>query len=383
MYLAQKQKSGLYRARVKIGVKPDGSDHYKYISGKTQKELESERSRVIAYYLDGKITPDDCPFGVCARKWFEKLEQAALRNEKSASTLESYRTALNKDILPVFGNRNMRAIRAEDLQDFLDKFSGMSSTKIVYVCAALNGILNAACAAEIIRKNPFNNVKKPSAKAAAEKRALTLEERERVIAVSKEHQFGAYLACMYYIGARPGEIRGLQWGDFDFERGLVHIQRDIDYKQKGENKVGALKNAKSNRYVPIPSDLKNILLSLQKEADRFLFEGQRSGNYIAKTTAERMWIELMRACDMVKELPEGANKYCDSDIRSKYKAIINPHSMRHNYVTMCWENGVDVYTASKLVGHKSIKTTMDIYTHLSEQQMSKAIKDVENMFSKK
>jgi site-specific recombinase XerD len=57
--------------------------------------------------------------------------------------------------------------------------------------------------------------------------------------------------------------------------------------------------------------------------------------------------------------------------------------MRHNYVTMCWESGIDVYTASKLVGHKSIKTTMDIYTHLSERQMEKAIQDVANMFGRR
>lgn len=54
--------------------------------------------------------------------------------------------------------------------------------------------------------------------------------------------------------------------------------------------------------------------------------------------------------------------------------------MRHNYVTMYWKKGIDVYTASKLVGHKSIKTTMDIYTHLSDKQMDKAIIEVESMF---
>lgn len=378
--MPKKQKSGLYRARIKIGVKPDGSDLYKYISGKTQKELEDERRRVLAYFVDGEQRPEDCQFGICAQKWFEKLQQATVNEQRSISTLESYRTALNKDILPVFGSRNMRAIRAAELQDFVDQYAGMSRTKITYISAALGGVFNFACTSGLLDKNPIDHIEKPSAKAVAEKRALTSDERARIIAVSHTHEYGAYLACMFYLGARPGEVRGLQWGDFDWERGLVHIQRDIDYKKAGEDKVGKLKNAKSNRYVPIPSDLKFILAPLRAASQRFLFEGIRSGDCIAKTSAERMWVDLMLACNMVVKLPDGANGYRESDIRSKYKPIITPHTMRHNYVTMCWEKGIDVYTASKLVGHKSIKTTMDIYTHLSDKQMDKAINDVENMF---
>ena len=188
---------------------------------------------------------------------------------------------------------------------------------------------------------------------------------------------------MYYLGARPGEVRGLQWGDFDWKRKLVHIRRDIDFKKKGENKVGTLKNSKSNRFVPVPDDLAEILLPLRREDDSFLFEGERSGGHLAKSTADRLWIELMAECGMAVPLPAGANGYRASDIRSQYKPIVTPHCMRHNYVTMCWESGIDVYTASKLVGHKSIKTTMDIYTHLSERQMDKAIQDVANMFGKR
>lgn len=378
--MAKKQKSGLYRTKVKIGVNPDGSGMIKWISGRTKSELEAERRRVVEYFIEGKRTASDRQFGALAQQWFAALEKVVARNEKSDATLESYRTALNRDILPVFGDRNIRAIQARDLQDYVDKYAGKSQTKITYITATLNGVLKLACTERIIQRNPFEDVEKPAAKEAAEKRALTEEEREQVIRVSKEHPKGAYIACMYYLGARPGEIRGLQWGDFDWKRGLVHIQRDIDYKKKGENKVGALKNAKSNRWVPVPKDLKEILLPLKGEYDSFVFVGERNGNHLAKSTADRLWIELMKECGMVTALPTGANGYRESDIRSKYKAIITPHCMRHNYVTMCWEKGVDVYTASKLVGHKSIKTTMDIYTHLSEQQMEKAIKDVAAMF---
>lgn len=45
----------------------------------------------------------------------------------------------------------------------------------------------------------------------------------------QNHEHGLFLAVLYYLGLRRGEALGLQWGDFDFDEDLVHIQRDIDY----------------------------------------------------------------------------------------------------------------------------------------------------------
>ena len=77
------------------------------------------------------------------------------------------------------------------------------------------------------------------------------------------------------------------------------------------------------------------------------------------------------------------NRYSSYDIRREWRAIITPHSLRHNYITLCWEHGIDPYETMKLVGHTSIKTTMDIYTHLSEAQFVKTAAKVDDMFSGK
>ena len=75
------------------------------------------------------------------------------------------------------------------------------------------------------------------------------------------------------------------------------------------------------------------------------------------------------------------NKFDKSDPRHDHRALISPHTLRHNYITMCWEHGLDPYETMKLVGHASIKTTMDIYTHLSEVQMTKTAAKLDAMFS--
>ena len=49
------------------------------------------------------------------------------------------------------------------------------------------------------------------------------------------------------------------------------------------------------------------------------------------------------------------------------------HQLRHTYATMLYDAGVDVLTAKELLGHTDIKTTLDIYTHLSKERRLKSV----------
>lgn len=58
----------------------------------------------------------------------------------------------------------------------------------------------------------------------------------------------------------------------------------------------------------------------------------------------------------------------------------SPRRLRHNYISMCRENGIDIYTTAHFAGHSTIKTTMDIYTHLSQQTEKVNARKVREMF---
>lgn len=372
--MATKQKSGLYRTKIKIGVDANGKDVVKWVSGKTKKELEDAKREVVAHYIEGEANVPDRLFGEYAITWFRTVKSPGM----SPSSLESYKTALNKDILPVMGERNLRAISAMELQQFINAFAGMSATKIAVIRATLKGIFDSACADHILQNNPMVHVRKPKASPPEEKRSLSEDERKRIEAVCASRSDALYLALMYYMGLRPGEARGLQWGDIDWNAGTVHIQRDIDYKDHG--RVGDVKTLRSNRIVPLPDALRAILGAVRGMPDMFVVHGRKGGT-LAKTSAERLWVELMQACGMVEPAEEG-NTYRTTDIRAKWKPTITPHAIRHNYATMCWESGVDPYTTMRLMGHSSIKTTMDIYTHLNDQQIHNMVEKVERVFGK-
>ena len=86
----------------------------------------------------------------------------------------------------------------------------------------------------------------------------------------KTHPEGLFLAMLYYLGVRRGEALGLRWGDFDFAADQVHIQRDIDFTGATASE-GALKTEAADRFVPIPAELKAMLLPKRGSADAYVF----------------------------------------------------------------------------------------------------------------
>ena len=370
------KKKTPYRSKVKIGVDADGKPINKWIQGRTRAELAEARAEVIARYITGEALGDDRLFGDYAAEWYRVRKEPFI----SASSRESYRTALNKHLFPVYGDRMLRSIGAMELQEFLNGYAGKSKSQITNIIATLRGVFGSAMADRLLFANPTEHLIRPAARPTAVKPALTTEQRAALEEVCRTHPQGHYLALMYYLGCRPGEARGLMWKDVDWDHDLVHIARDIDYKANGN--PGALKNKASDRHVPVPAPLRALLQPLRGLPDTYIAHAPSGPDRpLSKSSADRLWLRLMDAAGLTVAPPEDHDKYEQYDPRHNLRSLITPHALRHNYVTMCWEHGFDPYETMKLVGHASITTTMNIYTHLSEAQMSKTAAKLDDMFS--
>lgn len=364
-----------YRSKVKIGVDAQGKDIVKYIQGYTRAELDQARKAVIARYITGEAPEADRLFGDYATEWFRVRKEPFI----SASSRESYRTALNKHLFPVLGNRMLRAITSLELQELLNTYAGKSKSLITSILATLRGVYGAALADRIVTRDPTARLVRPPVTPTADKPALTPEQRAALAAACATEPMGHYLALLYYLGCRPGEARGLQWQDVDWDRDLIHIARDIDYKASGQ--PGTLKNAASDRYVPVPAPLRAILQPLRGLPDTYIAHAPGGPDRpLSKSSADRLWVNLMAAAGLATAAPDDG-KFEKYDPRHKLRALITPHTLRHNYITMCWEHGLDPYETMKLVGHASITTTMNIYTHLSDAQMAKTAAKLDDMFA--
>lgn len=369
--MPKKQASGLYRSKVKVGVDQDGRAINKWISGKTKKELEEARQRIIEEYIEGKGSAKGELFGAYCLRWYK----ARIQPHLSESSQTSYRVTINKHVMPRFGEHNLRSISSLDLQEWLNGYAGMSDTTITLLMTIVRKLFASAMADRLIDVDPAANLTKPRASEAEERRALTEEETAALLPLMDATRDGQYLACLYYLGLRPGEAMGLQWGDFDWKSNTVHIQRDIDHAASGS--VGSLKTAAADRYVPVPAELQALLWPSRGLPDVFLFRGERSGKPLSKTSAYTLWINLMVQAGLADKLDEPRNA---NDIRRCYKPRISPYYLRHNYITMCWKAGMDPLVVQRIVGHKDYRTTANIYTHLNEEHLSKAYDDISSVF---
>lgn len=129
------------------------------------------------------------------------------------------------------------------------------------------------------------------------------------------------------------------------------------------------KTKKSNRVVPIPqSILRELKLhKLEQNKLKVLIGNMYNDNNIVFATETGTYID-------------GAN--INKRFRkSLTRADIEPikfHSLRHTYATRLFELGESPKTISELLGHSDIQTTLNIYTHVTEESKNVAINKFDN-----
>lgn len=166
------------------------------------------------------------------------------------------------------------------------------------------------------------------------------------------------LACV--TGARIGEIGGIRFSDFDFEKKQVHICRTVGrlYAGKGQTElyVNSTKTACSNRLIPVPDWLCDYYETFQK-----LYEIPDSSYITSSAKTEFMEPRTLR--QNFKTLLK--------KIGVDYKSF---HSLRHSYASRLLLHGVDVRTAAELLGHSDVAMTLNVYSHSDDSAKRNAAK---------
>ena len=211
---------------------------------------------------------------------------------------------------------------------------------------------------EILEDNPCNRIV-ITGKNSKEERAYTKDEYITL----KNHLFNKRNKIYYYFfifgiktGMRCGEMLALKWNDIDFENQIIKITKGSFFK-KEEFFISKPKNKNSIRDIYIDDEVIEILHTLQ--------DIQEENKNVYK--------QYYNDTNFVFQLPNG-NNLGHGFISTFYRNIkeivkINApiHSMRHTHITWLIENGANLKSIQYRVGHSDIKTTLNIYTHVTEK----------------
>ncbi len=365
------------RAKVRIGYMPNGKPINKNVSGETPEELDAAKQACKEHYIYGREIPEDVLFYEYAENWYKLRKEPFI----SSASRSSYKSMFVRHLLPVFGLRHLTAIDSNQLQKFLNGFAGQSNSMITLCVGIMKSIFASAYAEGIIPRDPTVALVRPKALTKSERRPLTADETKRILHTARNHPDGLLLAVLYYTGVRRGEALGLKWGDFDFTEDQMHIQRDIDFSGPTAQE-GALKTPAADRYIPIPPELKVLLIKKKRTAGEYVFSTE-NGKPLSQATFKRLWCRLMLAADCVEWRNKKPGTSRENDILKCIKPIITPHYFRHNYVTLLYEAGVDPLIAMKIAGHSDYQTTASIYTHIRDEMLKKSTVNMGEVFQKR
>lgn len=309
-----------------------------YSSAETERAAEKDIKQQLLNYTENKETGS--PFNVIAENWkaehFPTLENNSLKN---------YRPAY-KNIVEFFGDKRIRYITAEDAEAFMKELANKRYAKktVSTRLTILNMIFKYAYNKGEITANPCQYVSVPKKLDKKKRKAPPKAELNIVKDSWNMSTAGFFAYFLLFTGCRRGEALALTYGDIDKDKRVIKITKTIEWLGNVPHIKNHPKTDAGVRDIPIPEMLYEKLFNGTRHKSSELIFKNAEGGMVTNSGVTRMW--------------------------KKYKKDtgldITPHQLRHAYATILYDAGVDVKAAQTFLGHADIKTTMDIYTELSE-----------------
>lgn len=375
------RKDGRYSARF---VDRSGKRQEKYF--KTLPEARNwlddarNKDKQGKIFIDSDMTVDEW-----FDAWISSIETVLERN-----TIRNYTDRYTKNIQPIIGTMKLSKVKPLHCQSILNHMrgDGYAATTIDQTYSTLGTMLKAAVANSLIEKHPLDGVThRKSEKSKDDVVFLTIEEQEAFLNVAKNHHNYEQYLFLLETGLRIGELMGLTWNNIDFEKRTITLEKSLEYRyQVGEWVAGPLKSTESYRTLPLTNTAFSILAELYSK--RNTRKEAKELNQIL-TYKDKRNLEIKSFCmkDLVfinwrTGMPTKTSSYDTYLIKLTSLANvkhISSHSLRHTYATRAIERGVNPSVLQKLLGHKSITTTMGTYVHITDDSLKNAVSVFEDV----
>lgn len=362
-----KRKDGRYEGRYVVGKTETGRTKFGYVYGHRYAEVKDKLLLIKASRVTpGSIQPS------CRKRfatWVEEWWNAELAGRIKASSAQTYRNILERHLLPAFGNCTLDAITAESVEAFVHslKVNGYTASTVHGILRLLRSILRSAVLEGLIAQDPCHRLRLKHEK-VRDQRVLTRSEQQKISDATQGQMYMPVLLSLY-TGLRLGEVCALRWSDIDWEQSTMRVRRSVQRldvelcpsSANGRTSRTALyidtpKTSSSVRVIPLPpfllESLRRYKESRKESCGESIYMFGIQSRPIEPRTLQRRFQKLTMDLGI-----EG----------------VHFHTLRHSFATRLLELGTDVKTVSVLMGHSSVHTTLDIYTHSVMESQRKAI----------
>lgn len=342
-----------------------------------KKEAEKRVDKALEELQDSGIDEQrkkHITFDEVALEWLKtyskgKVKDSTIRvREKEIKILNRYIAKLQIDKIT---SRKHQSI----LNDLDDQEYARSTIEGVHVTAGL--IYKYAIKEKYRKDNPSAGAIIPEKKQTVEdiendpieEKYLEHSELDEFLDVAKKHGRELDMEIFYLLafsGMRSGELCALKWSDLDFEANMIRVTKTL-YNPDNNMRKFALtppKTKGSVRKFTMDEAIMKLMKTLQKKQkltrlkyravaetddiidESFVFCRPNGYPFIQKNILQRME-RLLKLTSIKKHA--------------------TPHIFRHTHISMMAEAEIDINTIMKRVGHDDMKTTLRIYTHVTEK----------------
>ena len=366
------RQDGRWEGRCVIGYDDNGYPKTKNVLAKTKRECVEKLRQLredCGSTKSDKIRPDMC-FGDWITYWYENHCKPKIRLTTQANCEDRIRL----HIIPEIGQIPLNKLTQNDLQQFYGRLKkngrkshtelygeGLSDRMVRMCHASCRSALEKAVQDGLIRTNPASGCKLPPKK-AREMQVLNRDELQRLLIQAREESYYELFLLELATGLRLGELMALQWDDLSFKTGVLTINKQV-YEVKGQLILNQPKTKASIRKLVLP----RALLAVLKEY---------------KKTVESRWMFPSPVKEDRPLTPGMAERRLRLILQHAGCRHIRFHDLRHTFATLALENGMDVKTLSAMLGHVSAATTLDIYTHITDDMQRAAAANIDRGIGK-
>jgi integrase len=302
-----------------------------------------------------------------------RVEHWQAASEISVRTADRYRELVEHQIVPYLGGKRLQDLRPRDIEEWHLKLRTAEAAPrtIGHAHRVLSKALKNAVENEEILKN-----------VASQKAAPKVPDKEMVIVrdvpgfMEKIRAGTTYVPAMIalFTGMRLGEIMALRWSRVNLDGKTIAVEESLEESSAHGLRFKSPKSKAGRRSLTLPEILVVALRDYRRQQqelrlklgagrlpDDALLFSTVDGEPIRPNTVSGAW---GRCADAIG-LPE-----------------VTFHALRHTHASQLIDEGVDIVTISKRLGHAKPDITLHVYAHLFRQDDGKAAAAINAAFAR-
>lgn len=330
----------------------------------------SKKSEAVAF-IDSLNETIKSGVNVFKKHLFEDVYNDWIAEEEKKWEESTIRTKKSKfeRILPRFSKLTIDEITEEYCQNFIDELEKeLSLTTARDYGIQLNLVFKYAKRKKIIQNNPmefvvYSKTKEENGESEDEKYDghWTREEVNRFLEIAETHtSFRNYVLfrLALYSGLRKGELLALKETDLIDDTKEIYVRHTLYWKKGGIYKLTDPKTKKSKRKVKIDDKTWDLIQKLIISNNKAILAAGMRNKIKDKFIFVREEFKPLRLAHPNEVLTSMCQKFGFTEIKF--------HGLRHTHASMLFAAGATMKEVQERLGHSRIETTMNIYTHLTE-----------------